>query len=546
MTSIGQAESTSSSLAEFYSTDNTNLLSAAGSITAATMISRVLAVGREMIMSGYFGAGYYTDAFNIAFRIPNLLRDLFAEGALSSAFVPTLVRRLTEKGKEEAWLLASRVTNALAIVLSAITLLFYFGARWFVFLFAGDLSSSPGKFELTVQMTRIMSPFLLCVALAAAVMAMLNASGKFFVPAMAPSAFNVCSILAGVFLSPLMPGLGLAPVVSMAIGALVGGASQFLIQVPSAYRLGFRFRPLVDFGDPGVRQIAMLMLPALVGLSATQVNIAVDTHLASHFGNGPVSYLNYAFRLIQLPIGLFAVAIATSSLAAVSFHAARNHIGKLSRTVTSSLRLAACLTFPATVGLILFRHEVVALLYQRGKFLPADTELTSQALLFYSLALFAYSGVKILVPTFYALSDTKTPVRLSVATVGVKIGLNFLFIGALGFLGLALATAVASWFNLVLLTRSFSRRTGVQWGWGELWVYLRIVCASLIMGSAALLAYYGALRVFPSHGTLGLLLHLGIAIGVGMASILPLLRLVQVDEARQLSQIVLRAAGKLL
>jgi putative peptidoglycan lipid II flippase len=546
MTSIGQAESTSSSLAEFYSTDNTNLLSAAGSITAATIISRVLAVGREMIMSGYFGAGYYTDAFNIAFRIPNLLRDLFAEGALSSAFVPTLVRRLTEKGKEEAWLLASRVTNALAIVLSAITLLFYFGARWFVFLFAGDLSSSPGKFELTVQMTRIMSPFLLCVALAAAVMAMLNASGKFFVPAMAPSAFNICSILAGVFLSPLMPGLGLAPVVSMAIGALVGGASQFLIQVPSAYRLGFRFRPLVDFGDPGVRQIAMLMLPALVGLSATQVNIAVDTHLASHFGNGPVSYLNYAFRLIQLPIGLFAVAIATSSLAAVSFHAARNHIGKLSRTVTSSLRLAACLTFPATVGLILFRHEVVALLYQRGKFLPADTELTSQALLFYSLALFAYSGVKILVPTFYALSDTKTPVRLSVATVGVKIGLNFLFIGALGFLGLAFATAVASWFNLVLLTRSFSRRTGVQWGWGELWIYLRIVCASLIMGSAALLAYYGALRVFPSHGTLGLLLHLGIAIGVGMASILPLLRLVQVDEARQLSQIVLRAAGKLL
>jgi putative peptidoglycan lipid II flippase len=546
MTSIGQAESTSSSLAEFYSTDNTNLLSAAGSITAATMISRVLAVGREMIMSGYFGAGYYTDAFNIAFRIPNLLRDLFAEGALSSAFVPTLVRRLTEKGKEEAWLLASRVTNALAIVLSAITLLFYFGARWFVFLFAGDLSSSPGKFELAVQMTRIMSPFLLCVALAAAVMAMLNASGKFFVPAMAPSAFNVCSILAGVFLSPLMPGLGFAPVVSMAIGALVGGASQFLIQVPSAYRLGFRFRPLVDFGDPGVRQIAMLMLPALVGLSATQVNIAVDTHLASHFGNGPVSYLNYAFRLIQLPIGLFAVAIATSSLAAVSFHAARNHIGKLSRTVTSSLRLAACLTFPATVGLILFRHEVVALLYQRGKFLPADTELTSQVLLFYSMALFAYSGVKILVPTFYALNDTKTPVRLSVATVGVKIGLNFLFIGALGFLGLALATAVASWFNLVLLTRSFSKRTGVQWGWEELWVYLRIVCASLIMGSAALLAYYGALRVFPSHGTLGLLLHMGIAIGVGMASILPLLRLVQVDEAKQLSQIVLRAAGKLL
>jgi len=499
-----------------------------------------------MVMSAYFGAGYYTDAFNIAFRIPNLLRDLFAEGALSSAFVPTLVRRLTEKGREEAWLLASRVTNGLAIILSAITLLFYFGARWFVFLFAGDLSSSPGKFELTVQMTRIMSPFLLCVALAAAIMAMLNASGKFFVPAMAPSAFNVCSILAGVFLSPLMPRIGLAPVVSMAIGALVGGASQFLIQVPSAYRLGFRFRPLLDFNDPGVRQIAVLMLPALIGLSATQVNIAVDTHLASQFGNGPVSYLNYAFRLIQLPIGLFAVAIATSTLTAVSFHAARKQIGRLCRTVTSSLRIAACLTFPATVGLILFRHEVVALLYQRGRFLPADTLLTSQALLYYSMALFAYSGVKILVPTFYALSDTKTPVRLSVATVAVKIGLNFLFIGPLGFRGLALATAVASWFNLVVLTRSFSKRTGALWGWEELWVYLRIVCASLIMGAIALLAYYGTLEVFSPHGALGLLLHLGIAIGVGMGSILPLLRLLHVEEARQLSQMFLRVAGRLI
>ena len=546
MTSLAQTESTSSSSTEFYSSENTNLLGAAGSITAATMVSRVLAVGREMVMSAYFGAGYYTDAFNIAFRIPNLLRDLFAEGALSSAFVPTLVRRLTEKGREEAWLLASRVTNGLAIILSAITLLFYFGARWFVFLFAGDLSSSPGKFELTVQMTRIMSPFLLCVALAAAIMAMLNASGKFFVPAMAPSAFNVCSILAGVFLSPLMPRIGLAPVVSMAIGALVGGASQFLIQVPSAYRLGFRFRPLLDFNDPGVRQIAVLMLPALIGLSATQVNIAVDTHLASQFGNGPVSYLNYAFRLIQLPIGLFAVAIATSTLTAVSFHAARKQIGRLCRTVTSSLRIAACLTFPATVGLILFRHEVVALLYQRGRFLPADTLLTSQALLYYSMALFAYSGVKILVPTFYALSDTKTPVRLSVATVAVKIGLNFLFIGPLGFRGLALATAVASWFNLVVLTRSFSKRTGALWGWEELWVYLRIVCASLIMGAIALLAYYGTLEVFSPHGALGLLLHLGIAIGVGMGSILPLLRLLHVEEARQLSQMFLRVAGRLI
>jgi putative peptidoglycan lipid II flippase len=187
------------------------------------MISRVPAVGREMVMSGYFGAGFYTDAFNVAFRIPNLLRDLFAEGALSSAFVPTFIRYMTDRGREEAWLLANRVINALLVILAAVTLLFYFGAPWFVYLFAGNFASSPGKSELTVQMTRIMSPFLLCVALAPAMMGMLNASGRFFIPAMAPSAFNVCTILAGIFLAHPMRNFGLAPIVSMAIGALLGG-----------------------------------------------------------------------------------------------------------------------------------------------------------------------------------------------------------------------------------------------------------------------------------------------------------------------------------
>lgn len=506
----------------------------------ATMISRVLAMGREMIMSTYFGAGYYTDAFNAAFRVPNLLRDLFAEGALSSAFVPTFIRYLTEKGEKEAWLLANRVINALAVILSLITLLFYFGASWFVYLLAAPFSSIPGKFELTVQMTRVMSPFLLMVALAAAVMAMLNAGGRFFVPAMAPSAFNVCCILAGIFLSPVMPRFGLAPVVSMAIGALLGGASQFLIQLPSAYKSGFRYRFVLDFKDPGVRQIGKLMLPAVIGLSATQVNIAVDTQLAGSYGNGPVSYLNYAFRLMQLPIGLFGVAIATTTLATVSFHAAKNNIESLKNTVAGSLRLAACLTFPATVGLILFRREVIELLYQRGQFLPADTAKTSQVLFLYALALFAYSGVKILVPTFYALHDTKTPVRLSVATVAVKIAANFLLIIPLGFLGLALATAIASWFNFALLVRSFAQRTAMRWGLGELMCYVRIAAASTLMGFAALLAYAAAQALLPLRGTLGLSLHLGIAITVGMAVLLPLLRLFKVEEERELSGLLMR------
>jgi putative peptidoglycan lipid II flippase len=509
------------------------------------MISRVLAMGREMIMSTYFGAGYYTDAFNAAFRVPNLLRDLFAEGALSSAFVPTFIRYLTEKGEKEAWLLANRVINAVAVILSVITLLFYFGASWFVYLLAAPFAAIPGKFELTVQMTRIMSPFLLMVALAAAVMGMLNAGGRFFVPAMAPAAFNVCCILAGIFLSPIMPRFGLEPVVSMAVGALMGGASQLLIQVPAAYKSGFRYQFILDFKDPGVRQIGKLMLPAVIGLSATQVNIAVDTQLASSYGDGPVSWLNYAFRLMQLPIGLFGVAIATTTLATVSFYAAKNNIVSLRNTVAGSLRLAACLTFPATVGLILFRREVVELVFQHGQFLPSDTVKTSQVLFLYALALFAYSGVKILVPTFYALNDTKTPVRLSIATVAIKIAINFLLIIPLGFLGLALATAIASWLNFALLARKFAQRTAMHWGLGELISYVRIAAASALMGLTALLTYAATRTLLPIRGTLGLSLHLGVAIAVGIAILLPLLRFLKVEEERELSGLLMRLVRKL-
>ena len=512
----------------------------AGLISLATMISRVLGLAREMVMAKYFGAGILTDAFNVAYRIPNLLRDLFAEGALSSAFVPTFVRVLNQGGKSQAWLLASRVMNALLVILGLVTLLIYFGARGFVYLLAGGFAQQQAKFELTVQMTRIMSPFLLTVALAAVAMGMLNACGVFFIPALAASAFNVCCILAGIFLSPLLPRYGLEPIVSMAVGALAGGASQFLVQMPSACRLGFRYRLALDFSDPWLRHIGKLMLPAIIGLSATQINITVDNQIASRYGDGPVSYLNYAFRLMQLPIGVFGVAVATATLAAVSHHAAQNALSKLRDTIGSSLRIAACLTFPATAGLIVFREEIVRLLYERGSFLPSDTIKTSQVVLLYALALFAYSAVKILVPTFYALDDTRTPVRTSMFTVAVKIAVNFLFIAPLGFLGLALSTAVASWMNFFLLLRQLGRRTGWKWDWKEIAVYGRIAIASFAMASLALLAYKLGERVVPIRGTASLATVLGFAIAVGAVSVVLLLRLFRVQEAAELYTMIRR------
>ncbi len=520
------------------------LTDAAGSVGAAVMISRVLGLVREIVIARYFGAGLYTDAFNVAYRIPNLLRDLFAEGALSAAFIPTFIRCLTQDGKEQAWLLANKILSALLIVLGSLTLVFFFSAKFFVYLLAAGYAAIPEKFQLTVQMTRIMSPFLLCVSLASVGMGILNACGSFFIPAMASSAFNVCCILAGIFLSPYMSHWGLQPVVSMAIGALIGGASQLFVMMPSAYSLGYRYRFALDFGDPGLHHIARLMLPAIVGLSATQINITVDCQIASIYGNGPVSWLNYGFRLMQFPIGVFGIAIATATLATVSHYAARNEHEELHRTVDSSLRFAACLTFPATVGLMIFGREIVQLLYERGSFLPADTLKTSQVVLLYALGLFSYSAVKILVPTFYALNDTRTPVRISVMTVAAKIALNLILAIRLGFLGLALATTIASWLNFGLLLkrlqpapcgRSYSQALGP---------YIRIALASFTMGLLALSAFKGCGMLFSDTGVFALAVELGLAILVSLISLFPLLRLFKVEEGNELLHMVGSLIGK--
>ncbi len=508
---------------------------AAGSVSAATFISRILGLFREVVIARYFGAGFHTDAFYIALRIPNLFRDLFAEGALSSAFVPTFVRALNREGKQRAWQLGNRVCNTLGLLLLLVAAAFYFGARPLVLLLAGGFASDPAKLELTVQMTQILSPFLLFVALAAVMMGMLNALGSFFIPAIAPATFNISCILAGLLLSPLMPRFGMDPIVAIAVGALAGGAGQFLVQVPALSRYGFSYRFTVNFSDPGLRRMGALMLPAIVGLSATQVNIVVDSHLASRFGDGPVSWLNYAFRLMQLPIGLFGVALATANLSAVSHQTADEPARSLRDTVSATLRLAACLTLPSTVGLILFRREIVQLIYEGGNFLAVDTRQTAEVLVYYALALFAYSAVKILVPTFYALDETKTPVRISFMTVAFKIAMNFVLIGHFGFLGLAMATAAAAWLNFVLLLRAFYRKTDAA-GWGELQPYAKITLASLVMGAMCAFVHAMMEGMIPGDDAWDHALNLGTAILVGVVSLVPLLHLFRVEEASDVTR----------
>ncbi|HZI89502.1 MAG TPA: murein biosynthesis integral membrane protein MurJ [Candidatus Polarisedimenticolia bacterium] len=461
------------------------LARAAGVVSLATLASRALGLIREQVFAAFFGAGFAVDAFQVAFRIPNLLRDLFAEGAMSAAFVPTLTRVQEREGPEAAMRLANLVMNFLLVTVSAVCLLGILFADRLVPWMAPGFGQVPGKLELTTQMTRIMTPFLLLVALAAAVMGVLNTRRIFFIPAIAPTMLNIALIASGFLLSPLCPRFGLHPIVGMAGGVILGGLGQLLIQVPALYAQGFRWRPEISFRDPGVLRIVTLMAPAAIGLAATQVNIFVNTFLASLLPQGSVSWLNYAYRLMQLPIGLFGVAIATVTLAEVSRHAARREMPELKRTISFSLRFGLFLTLPATMLLVALAHPIVALLYQHGRFLSTDSWETAHALWGYALGLSAFSAVRVLVPVYYSLGMTRVPVTISFVTIAVNIGLNVALMGPLRHGGLALATSIASVLNFVLLFEFLRRKIGPMGGRLLARSGLKILLASLLAAGAA-------------------------------------------------------------
>lgn len=490
------------------------LARAAGVVSLATLVSRVLGLVREQVFAAFFGAGFAVDAFQVAFRIPNLLRDLFAEGAMSAAFVPTLTQVQEREGREAAMRLANLVVNFLLVTVSVICLLGVLFAGRLVPWMAPGFGQVPGKLELTTQMTRIMTPFLLLVALAAAVMGVLNTRRVFFVPAIAPTMLNLALIAAGFVLSPLCPRFGLQPIVGMAFGVLLGGLGQLLIQVPSLYAQGFRWRPAISFRDPGVLRIVTLMAPAAIGLAATQVNIFVNTFLASLLQQGSVSWLNYAYRLMQLPIGLFGVAIATVTLAEVSRHAARREMPALKRTISFSLRFGLFLTLPATLVLMALAHPIVALLYQHGRFNARDSWQTAQALWGYALGLSAFSAVRVLVPVYYSLGMTRIPVTISFVTIAVNIVLNIALMHPLQHRGLALATSISSMLNFTLLFEMLRRKIGPMGGGVLARSGAKIFLASLLAAGAAFAAATGAEHAM---GLVGLIPRL-LVVGAGLAA----------------------------
>jgi putative peptidoglycan lipid II flippase len=482
------------------------------------MMSRVLGLGRDAVFAALFGAGPAMDAYNVAVRIPNLLRDLFAEGAMSAAFVPTFTRRLTTEGKVSAWRLGNHVVNALVVVTGTLVLLGILFAEPLVRIFtSAQFEQSPGQLALTIQLARIMLPALTVIALAAALMGMLHSLRHYFVPALSPAMFNVVTIASAFAVVPLMPAFGLEPIVGIAIGTLLGGVAQLALQVPTLYREGFRYRPRLDWRDEGLRRVLLLMGPGTMGLSATQINIFVNTLLATGAGIGAVSWLNYAFRLMYLPIGVFGVSIATVVLPAVSRHIAEGDHGRVRTTIADGLSLMFMLNMPATIGLIVLATPIVRVIFERGQFSAADTAATAAALQFYALGLLAYSVVRIVSPTFYALGRSRTPVIVSVMTVGVNAVLNVTLVGVLGFRGLALGTSIAAVFNAVTLLVLLRRHLG---GLDEKRLagsLARIAAAAAVMGVAAVLAEGWLAVSLPGASLVRQILRLAATISVSLA-----------------------------
>lgn len=432
------------------------VVSAVGSIGAATLASRVLGYVRDMVVAHAFGAGPLTDAFFVAFRIPNLLRRLLAEGALSTAVIPIFTETLTREGPEAFRRLARAVAGAAIVVLCTVAALGILAAPAVVAVMAPGWRAESGLFDLAVTLTRAMFPYLVLVGLAALAMGALNAHHRFFTAALGPAVLNLAMILAVVGLASRLT----TPIMALAIGVLVGGLGQLLVQLPELSRLGVPLRPSTEWRHPAVARIAQRLWPAVFALAAVQVTVVVNTLLASLLPAGTVSYLYYADRVMEFPLGVFGIALATATLPSMSAQAARRDLAALRATLEFALRLSAFVAVPATVGLVLLGGPIVQVLFQRGEFSVSDAALTAQALVGYAVGLPAFSATRIAAQTFYAIGDTRTPVLVGFLAVAVNVGLALALMWPLRHTGLALASSLSSYVNVIVLCWLLHRRLG--------------------------------------------------------------------------------------
>ena len=451
---------------------------AAGIMSIATFISRILGYIKDMILANFFGATGIADTFFVAFRIPNLLRELFAEGSMSSAFIPVLTEYQTKQGAEEARRLVRVIFTFILTFLGLICLIGIFFTPIIVSVIAPGFLNNPEKFSLTILLTRIMFPFLLFISFAALVMGSLNTRRVFFIPALAPAMLNIAIIISIIiFVSRIEQ-----PIIAVAIGVACGGLLQFAFQLPSFFKTGYDLKTEFNFRHQGLKKMSILILPATMGMAVAQINIFISTILGTYLPEGSITYLYYSMRLIQFPIGIFGVAMGMAVLPTLSEHAVKGEFSKLSDDFSFSMRLLFFITIPAMAGLIFLREPIVNILFQRGKFDYAATLGTAQALLFYSVGIWAVVGVRVMTVSFYSMQDTKTPVKIAAFALTMNVILSVILMNPLKHSGLALANSLASSLNFALLFFFLRRKLHRVDTSKILHSFAKTVLASSVMG----------------------------------------------------------------
>jgi len=496
----------------------------AGSVSAGTTISRVFGYIRDMLVAYMFGAGMFADAFYAAFRIPNLIRRMLGEGSFSSAFIPVFSEYLHTKTKSETQKLINVVFTLLFLVLLIITVLGMFFSPLLVKLIAYGFTSDPEKLQLTIELTRLMFPFLLFICLAAMLLALLNTLSSFFIPAIAPANLSFAEIIYILALAPLLsPG---NQIKGLAISVIFGGLGHFLMQYPTLRSLGWKLSFDFHFNHPGIKKIVFLMIPSIIGISVDQINTFVDTICASFLGNGAITALYYSNRLMQLPLAIFGLAMATVSLPMMSKSVATKNIDELKETLNFSIRVSIIALLPATVGLVAIGLPIIQVLFERGKFDTFASLLTNTALFYYALGLPAFAITKIFANTFFSFQDTKTPVKIAFIVMFVHVILCVVLMRPLGVGGLALATSLCAYMNVFMLFYKLKKKIGKIGAKKILMSSIKALIASSLMG---IIAYQiMQIKVLP------ILITLMVSIICSILAFIILLKILKSSEIEQL------------
>ena len=534
-----------------------NVTRAAGVVSIAVLVSRILGLARETAIGYYFASKTSADPFYLAFRIPNFLRDMFGEGILSKAFITTFLATETEDGEEAAWNLANRIFNLTFLVLIGITVLGIVFAPLVVDVLARDnfdknLDATEhfgfdSKIELAIYLTQLMFPYLLLVSLAAIAMGLLNSKGRFGIPACASAFFNVSSLAVGIGGYYVCPLLDIHPVTGMAFGVIIGGILQFLIQVPSMSRVGFCYRPMLSLRDPRVLQVLHLIGPAVLGVAAVQVNLLTNTFFITS-DSGWLTWITRAYRVMHLPIGIFGVAISTVALPQLARFTAAGETQNFRNALSYALRLMLTLTIPAAIGLMMLSEPICRLLYEWGKTVEEDTIRTGGLLFVYAFGLCGFSALKIVTDGFYAYKDIRAPVIVSICAVVLNICLNYLFIFRGFFLdprAVVFSTVLTVTLNCAILLLLLRRKVGGL-GLGSIVpLTLRILTASVVMGFICWLTngviesdWLGTEGIIPR--TVGVFAP----IGFGLLILAAMYRLLKVSEFDDILNIFKQRLGK--